>query len=1484
MPSFQAKKIKQLNCGKCGADIDPEQLAPLSTVDCPECGHEVKVPALIDNYLLLDVIGKGSSGTVFKALDDKLHRQVALKVLAADDEREEELADECVREARALARINHRGIVQIHTIGEFRGQYYIVMELVTGGTAAKKYLGKLSGKADELEILELAITVAEGLNAAHKVGLVHMDVKPSNILLTKEGVPKLIDFGAAMYSASGQAEGTVVGTPYYIAPEVAVGRPGDFKSDMYSLGATLYHLLTGRPPFEGANTGQIIKKRIKEPTPSVRDRRKVHPLTDAVIEQMMQQRPVARYETYDDLIAALMDARDTIVEGGADGASERPDDPMMMAGSIADGRPEDPFDLENAADSLDPVEDMAAATMSSVEGLAEAASGDGDQAATRINLAPTSSSTGSGSYRRTGTMSRSSSFKRKKGPPTALIFGGVAAGVVLLIILAFAFSGGDDPSSNGTDDVPPPPKAVGLPPKSDPIKVTRTRAVMADPSPDRPGTTSDPDPTPTPTPAPAPDTPEPAPDPAPTVTPQQPERVNAIAPALQLDFGETPGSGAHGPAHADKSLKGIDDRWVHIGPADTDKNFVLANGSTADGVSVIFGVGDTKAKRIDWSNKSLAAKSGTSPQTYQDNDVARDYVRTDVDGSLGLRVDGLTEGIYAVFIAAENTYDDTTGENHAPYALYVRAADEDKSGNGTPYDKADRIEIDNKADGFKFGVTYARASVSISDGQSLMIVSERVRPNDNGERVRPNDNGERGQLNLVQILKVAGDPIMTKPSPEPKPSPVPPKVVAGGGTGKILLERWDGLPGANVDIDFLDRGGLETQPTHTQEVNAFQSPRNKNDNYAHRIHGFIHPPITGEYVFQISSDDNGVLYLSRDASSENAQWIAEREEHSGWDEFAAESSPVRLEAGKIYYIMALQKEGTGEDHLRVGWKRPDGVVERPIPGKFLSPAKAWKKPPLPVATMNPAQRGAVLQEIWTGVGGGDVGNGLKAIKGRNRASKHDYLKGEIATDDFGDNYVQRISGYINAPATGDYTFWLSSDDHSELRLSTNDKPKGIRKIVERKRADGKGSWPGEGKSAPIKLVAGERYYFEAIHKEGGGGSHFALGWTLPGGKNERPMKTRHLSPAVPKGYRAPEINSLAFDTLRPAEAVTSAGAALTRDNEGGILADGENAANATYTVTVPVDWERPITAIELDALTHPSMAAPRHGPGRGPAGALVIGEIGVAVTPRNDPTKLEPVKLRSADTDYEETERYGATNLIDGSDKTAWVARRPDAVGQPHRIRLVPESPIQHKGGNLVIRISHQFTFALGYFRLRATTADKLPPMESLTTAPSDDAVAEGDSKSSTPPEPSDYHMHVNCGGGDYVEPNGTIWKKDKGFKKGSWGHEGGENKDHGEVTIPLIKHYRQKMKSYKFTVPNGKYKVRLIFAELHKGTGQRVFSMDVEGKPIRNLDVISHSRSFFKPYPIDLAVEVTDGVLDIEFTKQKDEPFISAISVESMR
>ena len=291
---------------------------------------------LAGRYELKDLAGTGGMSSVYRARDSVLERTVAIKILHEHFSDDPEYVERFRREARALAQLNHPNIVTVIDRGEFEGRQFIVFEHVDGETL--KSLVDREGALPVDRALALVHQVARGLAFAHEHGVVHRDVKPQNVLLDEDGVAKVTDFGIARSidpSDELTETGALLGTSEYIAPEQASGQRVDERSDQYSLATVLYELLTGEPPYTGESFMAVALKHVREPVPSVRDRRPdVSPRLDAIVARAMAKRPEDRFPSTDALMAALEAARtDTgaVSNAASDGATESIELPGPLA-------------------------------------------------------------------------------------------------------------------------------------------------------------------------------------------------------------------------------------------------------------------------------------------------------------------------------------------------------------------------------------------------------------------------------------------------------------------------------------------------------------------------------------------------------------------------------------------------------------------------------------------------------------------------------------------------------------------------------------------------------------------------------------------------------------------------------------------------------------------------------------------------------------------------------------------------------------------------------------------------------------------------------------------------------------------------------------------------------------------------------------------------------------------------------------------------
>lgn len=312
--SSQSKKPLRLAvCGGCKAKTwISSDLAPLETVACSKCGHPVIVPFRIRQFELREVIASGGMGTVYRSHDVTLERDVAVKLLKREMTGDQQVLESFYREARAGAAMNHTNIIHIYTFDEYESIPYLVMELADNGSLDSRI--EREKVLPELDVLDIGIKVASALDTALKHNLLHRDIKPGNILFNNEGEPKLVDFGLARSAEENEYEGAVWGTPYYVAPEKIKREGEDFLSDMYSLGGTLYHALTGHVPFEAETIEEVVAGHVHTPltAPMQVNPQITQPTNDAIMIAMAK-RPSDRYPTYDDLIMALTAARSQLL-------------------------------------------------------------------------------------------------------------------------------------------------------------------------------------------------------------------------------------------------------------------------------------------------------------------------------------------------------------------------------------------------------------------------------------------------------------------------------------------------------------------------------------------------------------------------------------------------------------------------------------------------------------------------------------------------------------------------------------------------------------------------------------------------------------------------------------------------------------------------------------------------------------------------------------------------------------------------------------------------------------------------------------------------------------------------------------------------------------------------------------------------------------------------------------------------------------------
>ena len=263
----------------------------------------------LGHFNLIEEIAHGGMGTVFSAFDPTLNREVAIKVLREDLAHDPKFLNDFLQEARSAAAISHPHIVQIYFVGEEASQYYIVMELLKGRTLRE--IVEKDGPMNEEAAIDMTVDVIEGLRAAYRNQMIHGDIKPANIFIAEDVGAKILDFGLSKLANVDVApDQGIWGSPYYISPERVGQKAEDFRSDVYSLGATLFQMLTGHPPFEADTPEELAAKRLNEKPPLLREwNPDLTAKTEQVVNKMLNKSILLRYRDYDALLTDLKEAK-----------------------------------------------------------------------------------------------------------------------------------------------------------------------------------------------------------------------------------------------------------------------------------------------------------------------------------------------------------------------------------------------------------------------------------------------------------------------------------------------------------------------------------------------------------------------------------------------------------------------------------------------------------------------------------------------------------------------------------------------------------------------------------------------------------------------------------------------------------------------------------------------------------------------------------------------------------------------------------------------------------------------------------------------------------------------------------------------------------------------------------------------------------------------------------------------------------------------
>jgi serine/threonine protein kinase len=287
-----------------------------------EVAKEGAEPAQLGRYVILEKLGAGGMGTVYKARDPELNRVVAVKCPRFDGSPDEvaRRVQRFQREARAAAQVSHPHVCPIYDVGEQDGQPYVVMGFVDGQSLADR-LRQMGRFEDPDQAVALVRQILEALQAVHAQGIIHRDLKPANIMLDRSGRAILTDFGLARPDGDGEAltaEGAIIGTPAYMAAEQVAGKSEDLGpwTDLYSLGVVLYQMLTGQLPFQGSPLTVLAKILHEQPTPPSRWRSDLLPSLQAVVVKALSRQPAKRFQNASQFLEALREASQAALPHG----------------------------------------------------------------------------------------------------------------------------------------------------------------------------------------------------------------------------------------------------------------------------------------------------------------------------------------------------------------------------------------------------------------------------------------------------------------------------------------------------------------------------------------------------------------------------------------------------------------------------------------------------------------------------------------------------------------------------------------------------------------------------------------------------------------------------------------------------------------------------------------------------------------------------------------------------------------------------------------------------------------------------------------------------------------------------------------------------------------------------------------------------------------------------------------------------------------
>ena len=523
----------------------------------------------------------------------------------------------------------------------------------------------------------------------------------------------------------------------------------------------------------------------------------------------------------------------------------------------------------------------------------------------------------------------------------------------------------------------------------------------------------------------------------------------------------------------------------------------------------------------------------------------------------------------------------------------------------------------------------------------------------------------------------------------------------------------------------------------------------------------------------------------------------------------------------------------------------DSVVEAPVESDDATDAPPMIEPADDLEITQSDERGGLLRELWTNVTGSKVEAFIQYISEQPKPSQTETIDRFETPEDFGDQYGQRIRGYLHPPTTGDYEFSIRANAEGWLFISPDALPENKRRVE-----------PGD----KVELKAGEAYYVEAFHKESTGRDYLTIGWKLPDGTDETPIPGERLS----LHYRIAPRHETEFVVLTPLSAESSSETELNLIDDGKVLATGRSSGKETYQLTFKSEMET-LTALRLEAIPHAEL--PASGPGRGIGGRFVLEEVSVTIVDSEAPDSIRPVNIASAVDDT----GHDLRRIVDGDEKTSW---RVSGRGKPAAVMLMVHDPTSIANG-FAIQVTLKQQEGLGCLRVLATSASN--PLSVLREP-------EGTSR-----DEDLYSLYVNLGGDEFTTPDGVRWQASKLFDNETFGHEGGRGVSEDLIANKLQGSAQRGIRAFRAMVPEGTYDVTLYFCEYWSTTpSSRKFAIAAEQRVVAaNFDLFQAAGGFAKPfvYPIR-KVTVNDGRLDLHFkaTSVDASTILNAVSIQQVR